>query len=591
MLKPEDYIVDTRKSYKTVLEMVENSCKEYDNKVVFQMKIPGTNSYRKITYREIWENLINVAKGLHKLVLLPKERVAIYSENRPEWGIAHLGISKAGGIVVPLDAHLTTNELEYLLNHSRARYIFVSGKLLENIIEIFKKIHSLKKIICFDEIPSSLKSRNVITFDELIERGKKKKFTIFPKVRPDDILAILYTSGTTGVSKGVMLTQKNIISDVELSAQMIKFTPKDTFLSVLPIHHSFECTAGFLTPLYRGCTITYAESLRGPNLLANIKETCVTMLLGVPLLFEKLYKGIMEKIKSQPFPLKFILNSMFGYVKFMKLFGKKEGKKVFKKLREKAGMGTLRLCISGGGPLDPMIAEGFETLGITLLQGYGLTETSPVVSVNTEKYYKHASVGLPLPEIQVKIDNPDNEGVGELVVKGPIVMKGYYKNPRETKKVLKNGWLYTGDMAYIDEDGFIYITGRKKNVIITAGGKNVYPEEIEIKLNQSPFILESMVYGERISDRTTAEKVCAIVVPDFDAIAEHSRYTGIRYDTEEKLETLIRKEIRKHCADLPPYKRVTSFRIQSEEFQKTTTRKIKRYLYKPEETSSVPVKR
>ncbi len=575
MLTPEQYVVRDRKGYKTVLEMVENSAKQFTHKVVMQIKVNGV--YEKITYGELWNNICWLAKGLRKMMLLPKERVAVYSENRPEWGMAYLAIAKAGGIVVPLDAQLGVAEIEYILNHSGAKFIFVSKKLCDNVKEVFNEVKSLKRIICFDEIESD---KRVVLFKDIIEKGNRVKSIFMPRAKPNNILEILYTSGTTGVAKGVMLTHNNIISDVELASRMILFDESDTFLSVLPIHHSFECTAGFLVPLYNGAAITYAESLKSSNILANIKETKVTIMLGVPLLFEKLYKGIEKAIKEKPVAVRLVFSLMRFVVKITRVvFGKKIGKKVFKTLRDKAGLSTIRFFISGGGPLRADVAEAFDDLGMTILQGYGLTETSPVVSVSTLEYVDYYSVGLPLPEIEVKIDEPDKDGIGELIVKGDIVMKGYYKNKKATNEIIKDGWLYTGDYAYIDKKGFIHITGRKKNLIVTSGGKNVFPEEIEAKLNASPFILESMVYGERVSDRDRGETVTALIVPDYQYIDEYGRRMGVKFNNEEKIRKLINNEVRNICAKLPIYKRVADFKIHPEELAKTSTRKIKRYLY------------
>ncbi len=577
MLREEDYIVRGRKNYKTVLEMVEKSCQEFGPKVIMQKKFDG-KTYTKITYKEFWDNVVNISKGLRIMFLLPRERVGIYSENRPEWGEAYVGISKAGGIVVPLDAQLSSPELEFILNHSSTKFVFVSEKYLDNIKEIFPNVKSLKKIICFD---CAKEDKHTINLDTLLEKGKKKKIVLMPKPKPNDILEILYTSGTTGVSKGVMLTQRNIIYDVEATSQLLSVDTSDTFLSILPIHHSFECTAGFLIPVYNGATITYAESLRSTNILANIKETNVTLMLGVPLLYEKLFNGIIKAVKEKSLLVRFMFNFSMGVVKGVrKLTGKKIGKKVFKGLREKAGLDTIRFFISGGGPLHPAVAEGFDNLGIKVLQGYGLTETSPVVSVSTEQYMDYYSVGLPVPGVEVKIDKPDSDGIGEILVKGPIVMKGYYKNKKATKEVLKDGWLYTGDLGYRDKKiGFIYITGRKKNLIITTGGKNVFPEEIEEKLNASPFILESMVYGLPVSATNKGEDVAALIVPDFENIYEHGRQIGQKFDSEERIEKLIYNEVKKVNQKLPDYKKIKSFKIHNEELQKTSTRKIKRYLY------------
>lgn len=575
MLQAKDYIERERIGYKTVLEMVENSCKKFAKKIIMQIKRNGV--YQKFTYEEFWDNINLIARGLRKSFFLPGERAGVYGENRPEWGMSYLGITKAGGIVVPLDAQLSTAELEFISNHSRIRFIFTSSRYLDNVKEIFRAVKSLKKIICMDDIKEE---RHVLPFSKFLQKGKSYRFPLLHKVKPNDILAILYTSGTTGTAKGVMLTQKNVISDVELCSQMILFDEKDTFLSVLPIHHSFECTTGFILPLYAGSAITYAESLKSRNILDNIRETNVTLMLGVPLLFEKLYLGILKAVKEKPLPVRLIFSTSMGIVKAVKkIAGKKIGKKVFHSLREKAGLKAMKYFISGGGPLRPDVACGFDNLGLTILQGYGLTETSPVVTVSTIKYMNYRSIGLPLPEVEIKINEPDEKGIGEILVKGPIVMKGYYKNKKATKEIIKKGWLYTGDLGFIDKTGFVYITGRKKNVIVTQGGKNIFPEEIEEKLNVSHFILESMAYGLPVSAQDKGEKVSVIIVPAYESIDEHGRRVGIHFNSEIKVENLISHEVKKVNSKLASYKKITGFKIHREELIKTSTRKIKRYLY------------
>lgn len=575
MLKPIDYIISEKKNFKTVMEMLQDSCKRYSNKNIMQMKVNGV--YQSYTYGEFWERINYIAKALRRNIFLPSERGGIYSENRPEWGMAYFGIVRCGGIVVPLDAQLNCAELEYILNHSKTKVIFTSRKCLENVKEIFNNLKSLKKIVCFDEVPEE---NHLKLFNTFLLIGQKAKFPIFHVVRPNHVIEILYTSGTTGIAKGVMLTQSNIISDVEGMCQMHDFSEKDTFLSVLPIHHAFEGTAGFMTPIYNGASITYAESLRSKNIIDNIRETNVTLMLGVPLLYEKLYNGIKKAVKEEAFLVQILFHLGINFVKFSrKLMNKKIGKEVFNNLREKAGLKSIRFFVSGGGPLRHDIAEAFDDFGLTVVQGYGLTETSPVLTVSTLKYNNYYSVGLPVPGNEIKIDNPDKNNIGEIIVKGPIVMKGYYKNKKATKEVLKKGWLYTGDEGHIDEQGFVYITGRKKNIIVTQGGKNVFPEEIEEKLNECEFILESMIYGLPVSERDKGEKVYAIIVPDYETIEIHGKRIGIHYDTEEKVEKLIKNEVNKVNVKLPIYKKITGFRIHQEELVKTSTKKIKRYLY------------
>jgi long-chain acyl-CoA synthetase len=575
MLTPKDYVVKERIGYKTVLEMLEASCKKFAKKVVMQIKVEDV--YQKYTYQDLCNNVDNISNALIKNGLVHGEKAAVYSENRPEWGFAYLGISRAGGIVVPLDAQLSPSELEYILNHSGTKIVFTSKRYFENTQEIFDTVKSLEKIVCFDLVEED---EAVIPLRKFLKLGEESKVHITHKLQPDDVLSILYTSGTTGIAKGVMLTHKNIISDIELASQMIAFDENDTLLSVLPLHHVFECTCGFLTPLYNGATITYAESLKSKSILAGIKETNVTVMLGVPLLFEKLYEGIIKAVKEKSFPVRMVFKSSMGIVKLTgKMLNKKIGFRVFKNLRKKAGLSSIRFFVSGGGPLRGDIAEAFDSLGLTILQGYGLTETSPVVTVSTLKYLSYYSVGLPLPEIETKIDKPNEDSIGEILVKGPIVMRGYYKNTDATDEVLKDGWFYTGDLGYIDKEGFLYITGRKKNVIVTSGGKNVYPEELEFKLNMSEFISESMVYGIHISEKDKGEKIHSLIVPDYEAINLHTEKTHKKFETEQEIELLINDEVKKINLHLPPYKRISGFKIHPEELEKTSTKKIKRYLY------------
>lgn len=470
MLKPIDYIISEEKKFKTVIEMLQNSYERFANKKIMQIKVNGV--YQTYTYGEFWEKINYIAKALRRNIFLPFEKAGVYSENRPEWGMAYFGIVRSGGIVVPLDSQLNCAELEYVLDHSKTKIIFTSKKCLDNVKEIFNNVKSLKTIICFDDIQEE---EHVKLFNNFISIGQKTRFPILHKVRPNHIIEILYTSGTTGIAKGVMLTQSNIISDIKGMCQMHDFNETDTFLSVLPIHHAFEGTAGFMVPIYNGASITYAESLRSKNIIDNIKETNVTIMLGVPLLYEKLYNGIIKAIKEKALLVQIMFHLSFNIVKFSrKLMNKKIGKEVFNALREKAGLKSIRFFVSGGGPLRHDIAEAFDDLGLTIVQGYGLTETSPVLTVSTLKYNNYYSVGLPVPGNEIRIDNPDQNGIGEIIVKGPIVMKGYYKNRKATKEILKKDWLYTGDEGHIDDQGFVYITGRKKNIIVTQGGKKCF---------------------------------------------------------------------------------------------------------------------
>jgi long-chain acyl-CoA synthetase len=315
-----------------------------------------------------------------------------------------------------------------------------------------------------------------------------------PEVLPDDVAVIIYTSGTTGKSKGVMLTHKNILSDVWGTKEALELFPEDNFLSVLPLHHTLECTAGFIIPLSSGSRVTYARSLKSKEILEDIKNAGATLLIGVPLLYEKLFTGLRKNIQKKSFFARTSFNLCFNFVKiFKKLTGINLGKAIFKNLREKAGLSCIRMLISGAAPLPTVIPECFDLLGIKFLQGYGLTESSPVLTLSPYSKPKYSSVGKSIPGAELKIFDSDKNGVGEILAKGDMVMKGYYNNPQETDKILKNGWLCTGDLGWKDREGYYYIAGRKKNVIVSSAGKNIYPEEIENQLLQSPFILEALV--------------------------------------------------------------------------------------------------
>ncbi|MCD6399369.1 AMP-binding protein, partial [candidate division WOR-3 bacterium] len=396
-------------------------------------------------------------------------------------------------------------------------------------------------------------------------------------VSPDDIASIIFTSGTTGISKGVVLSHYNFLSDAILAEELLNLQEEDIFLSVLPIHHTFEFTADFLDPIVRGNTIVYARSLKSKELLEDLKDSKATMLLGVPLLFEKLYTGIMKKLKMESALKRFLIN-----------YGMKKGKRdahrnnnvpvrnfVTNMLLEKAGLSSLRVMIAGGAALRPDVEEGIRAMGIGIVQGYGLSEASPIVTINPPDRPKVGSIGLPIPGIEVKIFEPDREGIGEIIVRGPIVMKGYYRNIEETRKTIVDGWLHTGDMGYKDNDGYFYITGRKKSLIVTPGGKNVFPEEIEYKLVSQDLISEALVYGV-YNEEKQGEEIKAVIYPEYENI-------DCPEENTECYENMIKEVVREINDGSPNYKRITHVEIRRDEFIKTTTRKIKRYMYEKKE--------
>ncbi|MCJ7509225.1 MAG: AMP-binding protein [candidate division Zixibacteria bacterium] len=554
----------------TIPEMLKRSAEFFPNSIA--LSAWKNEGFRSITYSELEAKVSLFARGLNWLGIRKIEKVGVLSENRPEWGIAYLGILRSGGVVVPLDPLLKCSEIEVLVRDSGMKGLVTSNKFIAELLETTKKIPGFEFLICVDET----RGEGIFSFSEIIAKGKDNDCR-FPEVVPEDVAVIIYTSGTTGKSKGVMLTHKNIMSDVWGTREALKLYPEDNFLSVLPLHHTLECTAGLLIPLSGGSRVTYARSLKSKEILEDMKNARATLLIGVPLLYEKLFTGLKKNIQKKSLFTRLAFKICFILAKISKKsIGMNLGKIVFKNLRKKAGLSSIRILICGAAPLPAVIPECFDLLGIKFLQGYGLTETSPVLTLNPYSEPKYLSVGKAIPGAELKIFEPDKDGVGEIIAKGDMVMKGYCNNQEETEKVLKDGWLYTGDLGWKDKEGYFYIAGRKKNVIVTSAGKNVYPEEVENQLLQSPYILEALVLGRKVAEGV--EEVEAVIVPNYEYIQQIS---GDQARDEEKIKILIKDQIAKCCQGIADYKRVKHFRIRQDEFEKTSTRKIKRFLFKP----------
>jgi len=400
----------------------------------------------------------------------------------------------------------------------------------------------------------------------------------FPEKTVEDLACIIYTSGTTGMAKGVMLTHRNIMSNVDSVKRFIVVLSSDNFLLLLPLHHTFPFTICMALPLSLGGSISFVD-IMSRDRTRLIEECKPTIMVGVPLLYSKIYKGIIRQIETS---------------KFKSVLFKYGGRKIIGAgLKRKLG-GKLRLMVSGAAPMDPAIISGFVNLGIEFLEGYGLTESSPVISCNPIGEIKIGSVGIPIPDVQVKIESPDSEGIGEILAKGANIMRGYYKNLEATEQALRDGWLYTGDIGRIDGDGYIFITGRAKDVIVNRGGKNVYPESVENEINNSRYIAESVVLGYQTKGMV-GEDVGVLISPDYEMLIEHAKSNNIPLSGEkdvsvlteedkdeliEKFKGLLENEVRKSMEKVAGYQRVTRIGIERDEFIKTSTRKIKRFLYK-----------
>ena len=565
-------------NFSTLADVFNYATREYASLPAFRIKRAG--KYQEYSYADFGQIATALARYLKSQGIGKRKKVALISENRPEWGMTYFATILTGATVVPIDAALNESGVDHIIHESGSHFLFCSREQFDKIIDLGPRLKGIKKIVVFDEVDSS--KRNVLFFDKAVAEGKKLKTAVGENISKDDMAALIYTSGTTGSSKGVMLSHWNITANVMGLGKMIQYGSKDVFLSVLPLHHTFECTTGLIVPVMRGASITYAESLASKRIIANIRETGVTIMMGVPLLYEKMVNGIKRAISEKPLPVRAIFKTLMGIVRGMKCVSKKNyGKKVFRSLREKAGLGSLHLLICGGAPLSPWVANTFEHLGINFVNGYGMTETAPVLAVNVVANPDNTTVGFPVPGIELSVHEPNANGVGELKARGDFVMLGYYKNSKETKKILKDGWLHTGDLARFDDLGRVIICGRSKNLIVTHGGKNVYPEEIELHLNNSPFVLESLVLGRPLSSDNMGEEVIAYIVPDYEYI-EDSQSAGVRTSSDEIVK-LIKKEVQQVNEHLLAYKKIKDFIIREEEFPKTSTRKIKRYLFQQQD--------
>lgn len=553
-------------------DMVKQSAEKYSSYDAFTLKNSQGNFYG-ITYKQFQEQMNALGTTLLDMGL-QNAKIAVLSENRYEWCLTYLAVANGVGIIVPLDKELPENEITSLLARSEAKAIVTSAGHLETLEKVKNELPNIKYIISMDHNPAiNGNGKTYPSLTELIKKGgslieKGNRQYIDAEIDPDKMNMLIFTSGTTDKSKGVMLSHKNICHDIMAVSQLIYADTNDSILSILPLHHTYECTAGFLTMMYLGVSIGFCEGLR--HITRNLKEYEPSIMMSVPLILESVYTKVVKKARKEHKYLQ--LRFALSITPLLLKLGIDIRRKLFREVHTNLG-GNLRLIISGAAPLNPKISKSLRTMGFNLLQGYGLTECSPIVTVNRIEVYKDASVGLPLAGVNVKIDNPGSDSIGEVLVSGDNVMLGYYNNPDATEEVLRDGWLYTGDYGRIDKDGFLYITGRKKNVIVTKNGKNIYPEDIELYLNSSEYIKESLVYGVD-SEEDEETKVCAQIVPNMEVIVEELG----SFPLKEELDKIIAAEVKKANKKLSNYKKIRHFDIREEEFEKTTTKKIKRYV-------------
>lgn len=561
-------------NYNSIKEIFEHSIKTYANKEFILEKFDPKGRYEEISYEQFGKDVIGFGTALNRVLKLEnRPRIMILSETTYDWYVSYVTLLCGDAIAIPTDKELPENELENVVKRSKADAIIYSEKKADSVRKIMEKFPQVKYFIkMYSE--DGLQNKTV-GMQYLINEGTKfvnSGDDYFAKVEtdPDEFKVLLFTSGTTSNAKGVMLTSRNLAENINAATAYAKVYPEDRFFSVLPLHHTYESTIGFLLPMAWGSSIAVCQGLK--HIVPNMLESKPSVLISVPLLIENLYKKINASIKKAG--KDGLVGSMLHITNALKMVGVDVKRKVFSDIYENLG-GNLRFIVSAAAPIDAKIGKWVEDIGITFLQGYGLTETAPIAALTPEYQPKVGSAGKAIPKGEIRIEDPNEDGEGEVLIKTPTLMIGYYEDEKATNEVIEvidgERWFHSGDIGYLDKDGFLYITGRSKNVIVTQNGKNIYPEEIELLLAQVPEIKECMVYGKQDEkDPSNKELIISVkVIPNLDKIGENL--------TDEEIREIIWPKIKEVNKKLTSYKAIKNLEIKHDEFEKTTTMKIKRY--------------
>ena len=561
--------------YETIKEVFHMAKDKYADNVFILEKFNPKEAFQEITYREFAQDVIALGTALTQKYHLKDERVVIIGENTYHWYVSYMAMLCGVGIAVPVDKELPPNEIENVIHRSRASAVIYSTKKKDVIKKVEDKLPEVKYFIQMNS-DEKLQGREV-GFNTIVEQGKElleKGDNSFMEISidPDAFKVLIFTSGTTSNSKGVMISNRNLAENINAVSAYVKLYESDRLFSVLPLHHTYESTIGFLLPMANGVSIAICQGLK--HIVPDLQETKPTALLAVPLLIENLYKKINATIQKSGKAA--LVNSMIHITNALKGVGVDIKKKVFGEIIENLG-GKLRIVVSAAAPIDAKVGKWVQDIGINFLQGYGLTETAPIAALTPDYEPKVGSAGKPVICAEIKIDNPNEEGEGEVLIKSKTLMIGYYEDEEATNSVIDvdeegNRWFHSGDVGYLDNDGFLYITGRTKNVIVTQNGKNIYPEELELLLGKVPEIKECMVYGKE----QEGEKELLIsvkVIPDYEKIEElHGKDLS-----KEQIHDIIWEQIKEINKKSPSYKAIKNLEIKEDEFIKTTTMKIKRY--------------
>ena len=556
------------KKFNNIKEIIENTKKEFGNLDAVKFKTNEPGKFRVIKYKDYVDDVNGLGTALISIGLKDK-RIAVIGENSMEWAQAYLSIVCGTGVVVPLDKALPENEIRDLIERSEVEAIFYTDKY--DLVREKVMKDELGKVKYFISMSADKTEGKIYSQKELVKLGKDlikngARSFLDAEIKNEEMSIMLFTSGTTSKSKAVMLSHKNICTNIYDISSIFDLGTDDVLLSFLPLHHTFESTVGFLYPVSVGSCIAYCEGIR--HIADNLKDYQITGMIAVPILFENMYKKVMKAIEKKGKAKKVKIGMKIS--NFLMKFGIDKRREIFKDIHANFG-GKLRIFVAGAAAFDPETEKGFTALGINTYQGYGLTEASPVIAAEHPTCVRVGSIGKPLPSLKVKVVNADENGVGEIVATGDSVMMGYYNNEEATKATLEDGWLRTGDLGFIDKDGYIHITGREKNVIVLKNGKNIYPEEIEAKIEKIEGVKEVMVYGKPEEDDDNDLKICAKIVYNKDILDE------MDIDDEDEIKDYLWKKIKEINKTMPAYKYVREITVTEEDLIKTTTQKVKRF--------------
>lgn len=558
----------------TLKELVDASAQKFSDRAAYMYKDDHKEPFKSMTYAEFKEEqdaigTALVARGFKG------SKIAVIGDNSHRWALSYYSVVCGVGVIVPIDRNLEKGEVTNLLERADVEAVFASTKLTATVAPLLKDLPLIKKVIIMaapgDDVSEFLTDDRFMTMDQLVAEGREivaqgNRDYIDAEIHAEDLSTILFTSGTTGLAKGVMLSHRNLSQNVFNMSKYVRIPDGGRVLDVLPMHHVYEMTCTVMTSFYQGATVVICEGLK--YIQQNFVEAECNIMLGVPLIYENIYRKIWSKAEKSGNADK-LRRALSMSMKLDLRNNRLVTKRLFKAVHDIFGE-SLYILIAGGAAIDPNVISEFEAMGLPMMQGYGMTENSPIIAVNQDRYGKAASVGKPMPGTEVRIVDKDDSGIGEVICKGPSVMMGYYKDAENTAKTIKDGWLYTGDYGYLDEDGFLYITGRKKNVIVTKGGKNIFPEEVEYYLLLSEYINEVIVYGKH--EEVKDDLICtAIMYPDYKALENAG------YKTDEEKYRKLKEDVDEANSKMPPFKRVKRIEIREDDFIKTTTLKIKRF--------------